>query len=71
MLLAIPQLLSAEQVAEVRRLIDGGRWEDGKGTAGQQSALAKRNRQIAADSERGEQARRIILEALETDGLFM
>lgn len=71
MLLAIPQLLSAEQVAEVRRLIDGGRWEDGKGTAGRQSALAKRNRQIAADCERGEQARAIILRALETDGLFM
>lgn len=71
MLLAVPQLLSAEKVAEVRHLIDGGRWEDGKGTAGRQSALAKRNRQIAADCERGEQARRIILEALETDGLFV
>lgn len=71
MLLAVPQLLSSEQVAEVRRLVDGGRWEDGKGTAGRQSALAKRNRQIAGDCERGERARRIILDALRADGLFM
>lgn len=71
MLLVVPQLLHADRVAEVRRLIDGGRWEDGKGTAGRQSALAKRNRQIAADCERGEQARRIVLEALQADGLFL
>jgi PKHD-type hydroxylase len=70
-LLAIPQLLTADQVADVRRLIDGGRWEDGKGTAGRQSALAKRNRQIAADCERGRQAREIILEALSANGLFI
>ena len=71
MLLVVPQLLHADRVAEVRRLIDGGRWEDGKGTAGRQSALAKCNRQIAADCERGEQARRIVLEALQADGLFL
>ena len=71
MLLVVPQLLHADRVAEVRRLIDGGRWEDGKGTAGRQSALAKRNRQIAADCERGDQARRIVLEALQADGLFL
>lgn len=71
MLLALPQLLSGEKVSEVRHLIDGGRWEDGRGTAGRQSALAKNNRQLAADCERGEKARQIILEALEKDGLFM
>ena len=71
MLHVVPQLLHADRVAEVRRLIDGGRWEDGKGTAGRQSALAKRNCQIAADCERGEQARRIVLEALQADGLFL
>jgi PKHD-type hydroxylase len=70
-LLAIPSLLSSDQVAEVRRLIDGGRWEDGKGTAGRQSALAKRNRQVAADCERGQAARKIVLETLSTDGLFL
>jgi PKHD-type hydroxylase len=70
-LLTIPSLLPPDRVAEVRRLVDGGRWEDGKGTAGKQSALAKRNRQIAADCEQGAQARRIVLEALSSDGLFL
>ncbi len=71
MLLAIPQLLTVDQVAEVRRLIDDGQWEDGRGTAGRQSSLAKRNVQIAADCERGQQAREIVLEALSVSGLFV
>lgn len=71
MLLAVPSLLSPEQVAEVRRLIDGGQWEDGRRTAGRQSALAKRNRQIAEGCERGQAARAIILRALTADGLFV
>jgi PKHD-type hydroxylase len=71
MLLAIPSLLTADQVAEVRRLVDGGRWEDGKATAGTQSALVKRNRQIAADCERGREARQIVLKALAANGLFI
>ena len=71
MLLAIPSLLTADQVAEVRRLIDGGRWIDGKVTAGVQSGLAKHNLQLAADCERGQQAREIITSALSANGLFM
>jgi len=70
-LLAIPSLLTSGQVAEVRRLIDGGQWEDGKSTAGKQSALVKRNRQIAAGCERGREARQIILKALSANGLFL
>jgi PKHD-type hydroxylase len=71
MLLVVPQLLSPDRVAEVRRLIEGGRWEDGKSTAGRQSALAKRNLQLAADCERGQQARQIVLDALSANGLFV
>ena len=71
MLLAIPSLLTAGQVAEVRRLIDCGRWEDGRATTGKQSALVKRNRQIAPDCERGREARQIVLKALSASGLFI
>jgi len=70
-LLAIPSLLTADQVAEIRRLIDGGRWVDGKATAGIQSGLAKHNKQIAADCERGRAASGIITAALSANGLFM
>ena len=71
MLLAIPSLLSPGQVAEVRRLVDAGRWVDGKATAGKQSGLAKNNLQIAADCERGLEAGRIVTAALSANGLFL
>ena len=71
MMLAIPSLLAPDQVAEVRRLVDSGRWVDGKGTAGVQSGLAKHNLQLAADCERGRQAQAIVTKALSADGLFM
>ena len=71
MLLAIPSLLSSDQVAEVRRLVDGGHWVDGRSTAGRQSSLAKHNRRIAADCERGQEAARIVTSARSASGLFM
>ena len=70
MLLAIPSLLTSDQVAEVRRLVDGGRWVDGRGTAGIQSGLAKHNLQLAADCERGKEAQKIVTAALAANGLF-
>ena len=71
MLLAIPSLLTSDQVAEVRRVVDGGRWVDGRGTAGVQSGLAKNNLQLAADCERGLEAGRMVTRALSANGLFM
>ena len=71
MLLAIPSLLTADEVAEVRRLLDGGRWVDGKATAGIQSGLAKHNLQLAADCERGQKAQQIVIAALSANGLVM
>lgn len=71
MLLAIPSLLTIDQVAEVRRLVDEGRWVDGKATAGIQSGLAKHNLQLAADCEHGREARQIVTAALSANGLFM
>ena len=43
MLLHIPDVLTKEQVAEARRVMDAAEWVDGNVTAGQQSAQAKRN----------------------------
>jgi len=70
MLLAIPVLLTAEEVAEVRRLIDGEQWIDGRATAGVQSGLAKHNLQLAA-CDRGKEAQAIVTRALSANGLFM
>ena len=70
MLLAIPALLTADDVAEIRRLIDGEQWVDGRATAGVQSGLAKHNLQLAA-CDRGQQAQAIVTKALSANGLFM
>ena len=53
MIVHIPEVLSAAEVARFRERLDGAEWADGKATAGYQSALAKRNLQLP---ERGEAA---------------
>ena len=71
MLVAIPSLLSKDQVARARALIEAAEWEDGRATAGRQSAIAKHNRQLShGDTARVEVAA-MILEALSANGLFM
>ena len=47
MMLHVPRVLTAEQVAECRRLLDAADWSDGKATVGEQGMLVKRNRQLA------------------------
>ena len=49
MLLQIPDVLTAEQVAEARQILDRAAWVDGKVTAGHQSARAKDNQQLSED----------------------
>ena len=71
MLVAVPKLLSAAQLTDVRRLVDAGKWQDGKKTAGQQSELAKRNLQLPSSSAEAEAAGKIIMDALAESGLFM
>lgn len=71
MLVAVPSVLSGGQLAEVRRLVDTGDWQDGGATAGKQSNLAKHNLQLAVDCPNAAAAREIILAALANNGLFM
>ena len=51
MLICIPEVLSKADVADFRHVMDGCAWEDGRSTAGAQSALVKRNEQLPPDSE--------------------
>lgn len=71
MLIAIPDLLSLDRVAEVRTLIDAAEWIDGNATSGAQSALAKRNRQLPEGSPAARQAGEIVLDALAAAPLFV
>lgn len=71
MMIAIPGVLDAERLAEVRRLIDAADWIDGNITSGPQAALAKRNRQLPEEGEAARAAGAIILDALGRCPLFV
>ncbi|MDO7843708.1 Fe2+-dependent dioxygenase [Sphingomonas immobilis] len=71
MLIAIPDLLDAAQLAEVRGLIDAADWIDGNATSGAQSALAKHNTQLPEDSEAARRAGNLVLDALAASPLFV
>jgi PKHD-type hydroxylase len=70
MMVHVPKVLTAEQVAECRRLLDAAEWTDGKSTVGEQGALVKRNRQLPELSPVGRQLGELILTALARNPLF-
>ncbi len=72
MLLHIPQVLTREQVAECRRLLDAADagWIDGHASVGPQGTQVKRNRQLPEGSELANRLGRLILQALESNPLF-
>jgi len=70
MMIAIPDLLSADAVARLRAVIDAGEWIDGNATSGHQSALAKQNEQLPEGSAAAREAGAMILDALAQSPLF-
>jgi PKHD-type hydroxylase len=71
MLLHIPEILTAEQLAECRTALAAAEWVDGRITAGHHSERVKNNRQVP---ERHPVARRlgdVILGALDRSALFL
>jgi PKHD-type hydroxylase len=71
MLLRIPQALKPEELAEVRRLVLGADWADGRITAGSQSATVKNNLQLPEDLHAAQQARHIVSVALARNPMFV
>ena len=71
MMIHIPQVLTKDQVARLRALIDAAEWIDGNATSGAQSALAKRNEQLPEDSPAAKAAGEAILDALSANPLFV
>ena len=70
-MLVIPQLLTKAEVAHLRAVVDAGDWIDGNATSGPQSALAKRNEQLAEGSAAAREGGAIVLAALEASPLFI
>jgi len=71
MLLAIPDLLTAEQVLQARQLLDSAQWVDGRVTAGHQSSRTKDNLQLPEGHPVANQLGEMILGALGGNALFI
>lgn len=70
MLLAIPDVLDAAQVAAFRATLDAADWADGKITAGHQSAKAKDNAQLPETSPAARDLGAAVLDALSRNATF-
>jgi PKHD-type hydroxylase len=70
-LIAVPDLVTPEQLSDIRAAIDAADWIDGNATSGTQSALTKRNEQLPEDSDAARRAGTIILDALAASPLFV
>jgi PKHD-type hydroxylase len=71
MLLQVPDLLTREQVAHARHLLDQANWVDGRVTAGIQSAQVKDNEQLPEDHPVARELGDLVLGALQQNALFI
>ncbi|MBV9564739.1 MAG: Fe2+-dependent dioxygenase [Bradyrhizobium sp.] len=71
MLICIPEVLSKADVADFRRIMDACTWEDGRSTAGAQSAMVKRNEQLPPDSEVARRLGHRVISALTANPRFL
>jgi len=70
MLLQIPHVLNAEELSQVKSLLAGADWVDGRVTAGLQAATVKNNQQLPEQAVQMGVLRKIVLTALNRNPLF-
>ena len=70
MLLHIPDVLSREQVMQMRAMLDAADWTDGRETVGAQGAQVKRNQQLPDASPLRQQLGQLVLAALAGNPLY-
>ncbi len=71
MLICVDDILSKADVSDFRRIMDAADWEDGRSTAGAQSALVKKNQQLPPDSDASRALGRRVLSALTASPRFI
>lgn len=71
MLICVPEVLSKAEVSDFRRIMDEAQWEDGRSTAGAQSALVKRNEQLPPDGPVARELGSRVLKAITANPLFI
>jgi PKHD-type hydroxylase len=71
MLICVPNVLSKAEVADFRAAMDAAEWEDGRSTAGAQSAIVKKNEQLPPNSAIARQLGEAVIKALVASPLFV
>lgn len=71
MMVHVPNVLTAEQVARCRAIMETAGWVDGRATAGHQSVQVKNNLQLAEGSPEARELGEMVLAALARSNLFM
>jgi PKHD-type hydroxylase len=71
MLICVPDVLTKADVVEFRGVMDACEWENGRSTAGAQSAMVKHNEQLPPDSPAARQLGERIIRALTANPLFI
>jgi PKHD-type hydroxylase len=71
MMVSVPGVLSADQVAHCREVMNRAEWVDGRVTAGYQSAVVKNNRQLAENSREARELGDMIVGALQRNPIFI
>jgi len=70
MMLHVPNVLSPEQVRDIRARLDTADWLDGKTTVGQQGAQVKNNRQLPEHGDLSRELGAMVLAAVKVSDLF-
>ena len=71
MLICVPDVLNKAEVAEFRAAMDAADWEDGRATAGGQSAMVKKNEQLPPSSDIARQLGQAVIKVLVANPLFV
>lgn len=70
MLVRVRHVLTPEELRKARQILQAAPWGDGKQTAGEQSAQAKNNQQLAESSPATQQLQQLVLAGLGRHALF-
>ncbi len=64
MLVTLPEILDADQLALVRGILDGGRFAEGRGSAGEQARRDKHNEELVPDEEQSSRLNSVVMGSL-------
>lgn len=70
MLLQLPKILNADELREARTALAHAPWDDGRSSAGEQSAQVKNNQQLSPDHELTKLLQALVLAALKRSPAF-